>query len=183
MRLFSGSLKNSTFQMTAFIHLDYTHDQSIVTDSAIRLRWFNTQHEYHFYGHATLAAAHVLFSSSEQLGANTHEIAFTMLAGQLKARKVGSEVELKFPAGEVLLVDDIYEGGISLRDSVVRAARLKGKESIKAVGEGGGGDSFKGFMVVGVDRATQIKDMKLDVKSFVRAKIRQPYEIAHYLFL
>src|SRR5258706_12257987 len=165
--------------MTAFIPLDLIHDQSVATDSAFRLRWFNTQHEYRFCGHATLAAAHVLLSSSEQLGANTHVIAFTTLAGQLKARKVGSEIELNFPAGEVLLVDDIYEGGISLRDSVVRAARLKGKESIKAVGEGGGGDSFKGFMVAELEPATQLKELKPDVTCFFRAHIRPAFEVAH----
>lgn len=164
--------------MTAFIHLNHFHDQS-VTDSAFRLRWFNTQHEYHFCGHATLAAAHVLFSSSGQLGTNTHEIDFTTLAGQLKARKIGSEIELTFPAGEVLLVDDIYEGGISLRDSVVRAARLRGEEGIKAVGEGGGGDSFKGFMIVELDPSTQLKELKPDVTYFVRVHIIPASGVAH----
>ena len=165
--------------MTAFIHLNHTHDQSTVTDAPFRLRWFNTEHEYHFCGHATLAAAQVLFSSSEQLGANTQEIAFTTLAGQLKAQKIGSEIELNFPAGEVLLVDDIDEGGISLRDSMVRAARLRGEESIKAVGEGGGGDSFKGFMVVELDSSTQLKEIKPDVTCFVRAYFRPAFEVAH----
>lgn len=169
--------------ITAFVHLDHAYGQSIVTDTAIRLRWFNTQHEYHFCGHATLAAAHVLFSSPKQLGANTHEIAFTTLAGQLKARKIGSEIELNFPAGEVLLVDDIYAGSISLRDSVVRAARLRGEESIKAVGEGGGGDSFKGFMVVELDPSTQLKELKPDVTCFVRAHIRPAFEVAHGPYL
>lgn len=169
--------------MTAFIHLNHVHDQSIVTDSAFRLRWFNTKHEYQFCGHATLAAAHVLFSSSEQFGVNTHEITFTTLAGQLKARKIGSEIELNFPAGEVLLVRDIYEGGISLRDSVVRAARLRGEESIKAVGEGGGGNSFKGFMVVELDPATQLKDLTPDVTYFVRVHIISAFVVAHQPYL
>lgn len=164
--------------MTAFIHLDHAHDQSTVTDAAFRLRWFNTQHEYHFCGHATLAAAQVLFSSSEQLDANTQEIAFTTLAGELKARKIGSEIELNFPAGEVLLVDDIYEGGISLQNSVVRAVRLRGEESIRAIGVGGGGDSFKGFMVVELDPSTQLKELRPDVTCFVRAYFRLAFEVA-----
>ena len=164
--------------MTAFIHLNHAHDQSAGTDAAFHLRWFNTQHEYHFCGHATLAAAQVLFSSPEQLGANTQEITFATLAGELKARKIGSEIELNFPAGEVLLVDDIYEGGISLRNSVVRAAGLRGQESIKAVGEGGGGDSFKGFMVVELDPSTQLKQLR-PVTCFVRAYFRPAFEVAH----
>jgi PhzF family phenazine biosynthesis protein len=168
--------------MTAFIHLNRAHDPSIATDPAFRLRWFNTQHEYHFCGHATLAAAHVLFSS-EQLGANIHEIAFTTLAGQLKARKIGSEIELNFPAGKVILVDDIYEDGISLRESVVRAVGLKGEEIINAVGEGGGGNSFKGFMVVELDPSTQLKELRPDVTCFVRAHIIPAFEFAHQPYL
>jgi PhzF family phenazine biosynthesis protein len=169
--------------MTAFIHLNHVHDQSIATDSAFRLRWFNTQHEYHFCGHATLAAAHVLFSSPEQLDANTQEIDFTTLAGQLKAQKIGSEIELNFPAGEVLLVDDIYEGGISLRNSVVRAAGLRGEETIKAVGEGSGGNSFKGFMIVELDPSTQLKELRPDVTYFVRAHIIPAFQVAHLLLI
>jgi len=100
------------------------------------------------------------------VGTNTPELVFTTLAGQLKARKIGPEIELNFPAGEVHSVDDIYEGGISLRDSVVRAAKLKGEESIKAVGEGGGGDSFKHFMVVELDPYIQLKELRPNVTHF-----------------
>ena len=164
--------------MTAFTQLNHGDGPLIATDSAFRLRWFNTRHEYHFCGHATLAAAHVLFSRSEQSGENVHEITFTTLAGQLKARKIGSEIELNFPAGEVLSADDIYEGGISLRDSMVRAAGLKGEESIKAVGEGGGGDSFKHFMVVELDPSIQLKELRPDVTCFVRAHIIPAFEFA-----
>lgn len=157
--------------MTAFIYLNHGHDQSIATDSTFRLRWFNPRHEYHFCGHATLAAAHVLFSRSGWLGTKIREIAFTTLAGQLMAVKVGSGIELNFPAGEVLSVDDIYEGSISLRGSVVRAVGLKGGESIKAVGQGGGGDSFKHFMVVELEPSIQLKELRPDVICFVCARI------------
>lgn len=165
--------------MTAFIHLDHVDNPFISADSVFRLRWFNTRHEYHFCGHATLAAAHFLFSRYEELSGNIHEIVFTTLAGQLKAKKIGPEIELNFPAGEVLSVDDIYEGGISLRDSVVRAARLKGEESIKAVGEGGGGDSFKHFMVVELDPSIHLKELRPDVTCFVRAYITPAFAFAH----
>jgi predicted PhzF superfamily epimerase YddE/YHI9 len=157
--------------MTAFVYLNHTHDPSIATDSAFRLRWFNTSQEYHFCGHATLAAAHILFSRSEWAGANTHEITFTTLAGQLKACKVGPEIELNFPAGEVLLVDDVYEGEVSLRDAVMRAASLRDEKTIKAVGEGGGGYSFKHFMVVELETSTQLEELRPVVTCFVRAHI------------
>jgi predicted PhzF superfamily epimerase YddE/YHI9 len=165
--------------MTAFIYLNHTHGLSTATHSALHLRWFNTQQESHFCGHATLAAAHVLFSRSEWAGTNIPELVFTTLAGQLKARKIGPEIELNFPAGEVRSVDDIYEGDISLRDSVVRAAKLKGEESIKAVGEGGGGDSFKHFMVVELDPYIQLKELRPNVTHFVRVHIILAFKFAH----
>ena len=65
--------------------------------SDMRIRWFNPQSEVELCGHATLAAAHVLF---EQGGFGPEsEICFLSLSGELAARRLaGGWLELDFPA-------------------------------------------------------------------------------------
>lgn len=59
------------------------------------LRWFTPQVEVDLCGHATLAAAHVLFSQGYEGG---DEVLFFSNSGDLRARKDGDWLELDFPA-------------------------------------------------------------------------------------
>ena len=59
------------------------------------IRWFTPVAEVDLCGHATLAAAHILF---EQLGFPGNEIAFSSRSGILKVRRTGKELTLDFPA-------------------------------------------------------------------------------------
>ncbi len=60
------------------------------------LRWFTPAVEVRLCGHATLAAAHILW---EQGLANEQQpLAFATLSGRLTATRVGNAVELDFPA-------------------------------------------------------------------------------------
>ena len=61
-----------------------------------RLRWFTPKQEVNLCGHATLAAAKVLFDREPAL--RNEPICFKTLSGDLLARWVDGEIELDFPA-------------------------------------------------------------------------------------
>lgn len=61
-----------------------------------KLRWFTPEVEVDLCGHATLAAAHVLFSQG--LAGAGETIRFHTLSGLLTARQQGRWIELDFPA-------------------------------------------------------------------------------------
>lgn len=77
------------------------HNQSetaffVRNDSGFELRWFTTQAEINLCGHATLAAAHVIF---EYLDYPDTEILFTTrFVGDLKVSRNGDWLTLDFPA-------------------------------------------------------------------------------------
>ncbi len=60
------------------------------------LRWFTPKIEVDLCGHATLAAAHALWS--EGVVDVSHEIPFQTRSGLLTCRRRGSSIELDFPA-------------------------------------------------------------------------------------
>ncbi|MFO7618088.1 MAG: PhzF family phenazine biosynthesis isomerase [Thermoplasmata archaeon] len=61
-----------------------------------RLRWFTPTNEVNLCGHATLAAAHVLF---REIGLKAMEIKFQTRSGLLLARRSGDGIKLDFPVG------------------------------------------------------------------------------------
>jgi PhzF family phenazine biosynthesis protein len=66
------------------------------------LRWFTPQVEVDLCGHATLAAAHVLF---EHLGYSGDEIRFHTHSGVLRVHRTGARLTLDFPATELVAID------------------------------------------------------------------------------
>lgn len=67
------------------------------TDDRARygLRWFTPALEAPLCGHATLAAAHMLF---EELGVDVPLLTFDTLSGPLTVRRAGEGLEMDFPA-------------------------------------------------------------------------------------
>ncbi|MFV2069203.1 MAG: PhzF family phenazine biosynthesis protein, partial [Pirellulales bacterium] len=63
--------------------------------STWRLRWFTPTMEVDLCGHATLAAAHILWETGAARPGETIE--FVTLAGELTARQAGRGIELNFP--------------------------------------------------------------------------------------
>jgi PhzF family phenazine biosynthesis protein len=66
------------------------------TAGDFHLRWFGVTGESDFCGHATLAAAHVLWETGEAPSGT--EIRFATLRGPLAAREAAGWIELDFPA-------------------------------------------------------------------------------------
>jgi PhzF family phenazine biosynthesis protein len=64
-------------------------------EKGFNLRWFTPVAEVALCGHATLAAAHILFE--QKLVASTASITFHTLSGPLGATKTGSLIALDFP--------------------------------------------------------------------------------------
>jgi PhzF family phenazine biosynthesis protein len=67
-----------------------------------QLRWFTPQVEVDLCGHATLAAAHVLF---EHLGVAAEEIGFHTRSGLLRVHRSGARLTLDFPATTLHPID------------------------------------------------------------------------------
>lgn len=72
---------------TAFVHKRI--------DGSWNLRWFTPQVEVSLCGHATLAAAHALW---ERAGETAATLQFHTLSGLLRAKRIGNEIQLDFPA-------------------------------------------------------------------------------------
>ena len=105
---------------TAFLHREGA-------EGAYRLRWFTPELEVDLCGHATLAAAHVLWE--EKHCSEDAPIRFLTRSGSLEARRRGAWIDLDFPTLEtedceppVGLVEAIV-GGKS--ESVVHVGRSR----------------------------------------------------------
>lgn len=67
----------------------------VPTEKGYELRWFTPVKEVDLCGHATLAAAHVIF---EMLGYYKQVIVFETRSGELSVEKRGDQLEMNFPA-------------------------------------------------------------------------------------
>lgn len=67
----------------------------VSSENGFKLRWFTPVKEVDLCGHATLAAAHVIF---EHLGYPKQGITFETLSGDLFVNKKGKLLEMNFPA-------------------------------------------------------------------------------------
>lgn len=79
------------------------HNQSetvffITTDDGFELRWFTTKAEINLCGHATLAAAHVIFEYLDYPEATIHFS--TRFSGEITVTRKGEWLTLDFPACE-----------------------------------------------------------------------------------
>jgi len=71
----------------------------VPADEGYELRWFTPTVEVDLCGHATLAAAHVLF---EHLGYERDPVSFQTRSGTLRVARSGGRLALDFPATELV---------------------------------------------------------------------------------
>ena len=107
-------------------------------EGAFRLRWFTPTHEVELCGHATLAAAHVLWS--EGIASEAAPVHFDTTSGRLTARRDDDWIQLDFPTDLVeeteapaalldgLNVENPMEVGWTGRDYLVR---LRNAETVR----------------------------------------------------
>jgi len=131
------------------------------------LRWFTPLVEAPVCGHATLAAARVLFDDAS--GLVPKDIDFlefeTRRAGKLGARKLSDgRIELEFPASEVRPVNENDRKEASL---VVQEALCISESAIKFIGRGIG-QAFETYMVVEVHEKVNLAKTKVDTNPLTR---------------
>ncbi|HMO14925.1 MAG TPA: PhzF family phenazine biosynthesis protein [Pirellulaceae bacterium] len=85
--------------VAAEMNLSETAFVAPMNDGRFHLRWFTPEAEVDLCGHATLAAAHVLFETK----GTSQPLVFSTLSGELIARLHGSEIELDFPRIDSML--------------------------------------------------------------------------------
>lgn len=83
------------------LKMSQQHNQSetaffVVNENGFELRWFTTQGEINLCGHATLAAAHVIFEHQDYPGTTLHFT--TRFVGVLTVTRSGEWLTLDFPA-------------------------------------------------------------------------------------
>lgn len=79
-----------------------------IDNTTYKLRWFTPEMEVDLCGHATLAAAHVLWG--ESIVKQGEKIVFETLSGYLEAYQSDGWIELDFPKGEL----EVSEGDKNL---------------------------------------------------------------------
>lgn len=130
--------------------------------SAFQLRWFTPKEEVPLCGHATLASAHILFTSGA-LSLNVDVVNFETMSGTLTARKLKENMyELDFPAGETTEVDE--ELKIKVK-AVVEKAVME-RFNIIYVGVGSG-VSFSSYMLIELESSLDLANMSIDPSHFV----------------
>ena len=73
--------------------------------NGFHLRWFTPEVEVDLCGHATLAAAHILWSEFDH--PKMEKINFSTASGELRARFLDGWIELDFPAFELIHVKNV----------------------------------------------------------------------------
>ena len=93
-----GWLEDATLQAMAMENNLSETAFLVPAGAGYELRWFTPTVEVELCGHATLAAAHVLF---EHLGYSGGVIAFQTRSGELRVHRAGAGLTLDFPASEL----------------------------------------------------------------------------------
>lgn len=75
---------------------------TVPTEKTLKIRWFTPLVEMDLCGHATLAAAHVLFA---HIGVDGKRLVFEYGGGELTITRAGEQYEMDFPARPAKLVD------------------------------------------------------------------------------
>lgn len=105
--------RENRFSETAF---------AVKEGSLYHLRWFTPGGEIDLCGHATLAAAYVIFNYYDR---EAEQVCFSTLSGELIVTKKGDLLEMEFPAYhlEPVPVTDAMEKAIGIRPSEAYMAR------------------------------------------------------------
>jgi len=115
---------------TAFIrHLPSSERSST---AEYHIRWFTPTVEVRLCGHATLAAAHVIF---HHLGHETSTVIFSSLSGELSVTRDGTWLYLDFPSDTLteLATNDPIHTAVCGALPVVPSKILRGRDDLMAI--------------------------------------------------
>jgi PhzF family phenazine biosynthesis protein len=116
-------------KIAAEMNLSETAFVKPLTDGTFHIRWFTPLVEIKLCGHATLAAAHILFQEGL---VSSNEITLTSLSGQLTVTKKNDALILNFPlqkTGPALPVENFMEQ-LDMDESVLSATQASDNDII-----------------------------------------------------
>lgn len=119
--------------------------------SHFRIRWFTPKFEVDLCGHATLAAAHVMFNHENISG---NEILFQSRSGELRVAKNGELLTLDFPADPAEKIEFFPE--------LLAGFNIKPLEAYKGKMD---------YMLV-YENETQLRDLQPDFRAISKLKSR-----------
>jgi len=116
------------------------------------LRWFTPSTEVALCGHATLAAALVLFSDESVLPSSVKKIEFkTNVSGTLIAKlSSNGRIELEFPAGETIPVSNEKQATVRTLMKEAFASSLNPEPSVANI-VSGVGNSYSDYLIIEID--------------------------------
>lgn len=132
------------------------------------LRWFTPSTEVALCGHATLAAALVLFSDESVLPSSVKKIEFkTNVSGTLIA-KLSSDgrIELEFPAGETIPVSKEKQATVRTVMKEAFANSLNQPSVTNIVS--GVGNSYSDYLIVEINEDFDLRGATVNADSLVR---------------
>lgn len=125
----------------------------VPNENEFNIRWFTPTVEVKLCGHATLAAAHIMYT---ELGYANDEIVFNSASGKLVITRVeGNKIQLDFPANEPEITTEIPDG-------LLQGLHLTEAEVYKS--------SFDYMVVLPSQQA--IEDLQPDFTSLAKVKAR-----------
>ena len=151
--------RNFNQPMVSYVQYVDTAD----TVANFNIRWFTIKEEVGYCGHATLAAAKVVFSTRYHIAETVDTLRFRTTAGRLmEARQNGEWMEMSFAASGI--VDPPADEYDHLK-AVVR--RGLGKDvTVKYIGLGE--VPFQEFVLFEIDEADDLAACEADAGAFVR---------------
>lgn len=126
----------------------------VAVERGYELRWFTPVAEVPLCGHATLVAAHLLWT---ELGYTGGEIAFFTQSGELRVRRSGETIEMDFPAQPptVIALDPDYSAAVGATPTRALAVA----------------DNLD-MMVLEFDSAAQVAELQPDMRALGSLKHR-----------
>lgn len=148
--------------MTAFLKATTPSFDTDQTSVSYDVRWFTPTSESPLCGHATLAAAGLLFSQPSLTAGNVSSIVFRAASGaMLNARKLGDWVEIRLTA--TLVKPPSVEDEVRIRVVLERALGKNAPIKFLAVG----GEGFERYLMVEVEEAYNLADRKVNAEALM----------------
>lgn len=152
---------------TAFVTPKPDDDAAGSASLTFGLRWFTPRIEVALCGHATLAAAHVLFADPDLVPPAVAELRFeTRKAGVLVVRRAPTGVgyQMHFPAGTTAKVDDAVLAGQIAHVLKKALGPAHAAAYIGAVQE----HAFAGYLLIDLEGPVDLGKIEVKPSAFVR---------------
>ena len=124
--LVEGHLSDALMQQVAAeFNLSETAYLALQSDGCWSLRWFTPMIEVNLCGHATLAAAHVLWT---EFGVNDEVLRFATRSGELRVSRTGAVISMRFPITVTVNSDTTDWAQTIVKPALLSGAAIAGED-------------------------------------------------------